>query len=303
MSDRCPLGCLLSLRHKLELFDKLITPILNYGCEVWGFIQADAVGRVHLQYICKRLLGVMKNTQNDFIYGELGRTNFLTRRYLLNMKYWFKILVAGESKYVTLIYRLMLNDIDTRVNTVNWASLLRHLLSSLGFHEVWVNQGVGNYNAFIALLKQRLTDTFIQNWRSRLDEPTRVTFYKAFAVFQLQPYLDMVNVNKFSNAFSRLRVSSHRLEVESGRWVKPVRIPFDERKCVNCSVLEDEYHFILECPLYSDLRKKYISKYYWLRPNMFKFLELLKSTSTGRIRNLSCYVYHAFNQRTNLLYR
>ena len=292
----------LSPRHKLELFDKLIAPILNYGCEVWGFIQADAVERVHLQF-CKRLLGVKKNTQNDFIFGELGRTNFLTRRYLLIIKYWFKILVAGESKYVKLIYRLMLNDIDTRVNTVNWASLLRHLLSSLGFHEVWVNQGVGNYNAFIALLKQRLTDTFIQNWRSRLDESTRATFYKTFAVFQLQPYLDMVNVNKFSKAFSRLRVSSHRLEVESGRWVKPVRIPFDERKCVNCSVLEDEYHFILECPLYSDLRKKYISKYYWLRPNMFKFLELLKSTSTGRIRKLSCYVYHAFNQRTNLLYR
>ena len=39
----------LSPRHKLELFDKLITPILNYGCEVWGFIQANAIERVHLQ--------------------------------------------------------------------------------------------------------------------------------------------------------------------------------------------------------------------------------------------------------------
>ena len=182
-------------------------------------------------------------------------------------------------------------------------SPLRHLLSSLGFHEVLVNQGVGNYNAFIALLKQRLTESFIQNWRSRLDESTRVTFYKDFAVFQLQSYLDMVNVNKFSNAFSRLRVSSHRLEVESGRWVKTVRIPFDERKCVNCSVLEGEYHFVLECSsLYSDLRRKYISKYNWSRSNMIKFLELLKSSSTGCILKLSCYVYNAFNQRTNLLY-
>ena len=117
----------LSPRHKLELFDKLITPILNYGCEVWGFIQADAVERVHLQF-CKRLLGVKKNTHNDFIYGELGRTNFLTRRYLLIIKYWFKILVTGESKYLKLIhvYRLMLNDIDPRANTVNCAFLLRH---------------------------------------------------------------------------------------------------------------------------------------------------------------------------------
>ena len=38
----------LSPRHKSDLFDKLITPILNYGCEVWGFIQANAIERVHL---------------------------------------------------------------------------------------------------------------------------------------------------------------------------------------------------------------------------------------------------------------
>ena len=36
----------ISPRHKLELFDKMITPILNYGCEVWGFIKADAIERV-----------------------------------------------------------------------------------------------------------------------------------------------------------------------------------------------------------------------------------------------------------------
>ena len=45
----------LSPRHKLELFDKLVTPILDYGSEIWGFIQGNAIERVHLQF-CKRLL-------------------------------------------------------------------------------------------------------------------------------------------------------------------------------------------------------------------------------------------------------
>ena len=43
--------------HKLELFDKLVLPILTYGCEVWGFHTAISIERVHLQF-CKRLLGV-----------------------------------------------------------------------------------------------------------------------------------------------------------------------------------------------------------------------------------------------------
>ncbi|MCG8034648.1 MAG: endonuclease/exonuclease/phosphatase family protein, partial [Candidatus Thiodiazotropha taylori] len=291
----------LSPRHRLELFDKLVTPILNYGSEVWGFIKGNAIERVHLQF-CKRLLGVKKTTQNDFVYGELGRTNYLTRRYLLIIKYWFKILSADEGKYVKLIYRLMQNDIDTKPNTVNWASLLRDLFSSLGFYEVWIQQGVGNYNNFISAVKQRLTDTFIQNWMARLGESSRANFYRTFAEFKLQPYLDNINIGKFSNALSRLRMASHRLEIESGRWVKPNSIPVIDRKCSNCSVLEDEYHFVLECPLYTDLRKKYIARHYWVRPSMFKFLELLNSSAES-IRKLSIYIFYAFSQRSNLLYR
>ena len=67
----------ISPKHKLELFYKLISPILNYGCEVWGFFQANSDERVHKQF-CKQILGVKKATQNDFVYGELGRTNYIT---------------------------------------------------------------------------------------------------------------------------------------------------------------------------------------------------------------------------------
>ena len=103
-----------------------------------------------------------KTTQNDFVYGELGRTNYQTTRYLLIKKYWFKILLSDDRKYIKIIYKEMLNDCDMVPNTVNWVSLVRHLLLSLGFYEVWMQQGVGNIKSFISLLKQRLTDTFIK---------------------------------------------------------------------------------------------------------------------------------------------
>ena len=59
--------------HRLELFDKLVLPILNYASEVWGFHKATSVKTVHLQF-CKKALGVKQSTQNDFVYGEIGRT-------------------------------------------------------------------------------------------------------------------------------------------------------------------------------------------------------------------------------------
>jgi len=47
----------LSVQHRLDIFEKLITPILNDGSQVWGFAQGACIERVHLQF-CERLLGV-----------------------------------------------------------------------------------------------------------------------------------------------------------------------------------------------------------------------------------------------------
>ena len=76
-------------------------------------------------------------------------------------------------------------------------------------------------------------------------------------------YLDYIMVEKFRNPLSKLRMSSYRLAVEVGRWHKPQSISFDERKCVNCGVVEDEFHFILQCYLYIDIKKKYLNKCFW----------------------------------------
>ena len=59
----------ISPKHKLDLFDKLISPILNYACEIWGFVQANSIERVHLQF-CKKLLAGEENNQryiNDIL--------------------------------------------------------------------------------------------------------------------------------------------------------------------------------------------------------------------------------------------
>ena len=231
-----------SPKHKLELFDKLISPILNYSCEVWRFCQANAVKRVHMQF-CKKLLGVKKTTQNDFIYGELGRENYATKRSFIIIKYWFKILQTPENKYIKIIYNMMIRDTKELPNKANRASLVRNLLASLGFREVWLTQGVGNVGTFLSVLKQRLSDIFMQNWHDRINNSSRANFYKTVMQFQFQPYLEKINVCKYIQALSKLRASSHRLAIESGRWVRPTRIPIVERKCVNCNIVENEFHF------------------------------------------------------------
>ena len=161
---------------------------------------------------CKQLLGVKNSTQNGFIYGELGRMSFYVHRIYAITKYWFRILLSDDRKYIKIIYNLMLRDIETKANIKNWASLLRNILSNLGFLHVWLSQGVGDIKQFLVVLEQRLTDNFLQQWQS-------MTQAGRFFIIPFQiSYLDIVLTKKFRVAMTRLRVSSHRLNIEAGRW-------------------------------------------------------------------------------------
>lgn len=117
----------LKTSHVLELFDKLVTPILNYGSEVWGFYKSASIETVHLQF-CKKILGVKQTTQNDFIYGELGRIDFQSQRYINIIKYWLKVVQSDNRKYAKLIYDMMLNDLEIRAQKQNWALSVKKLI-------------------------------------------------------------------------------------------------------------------------------------------------------------------------------
>ena len=41
----------LSIKCLLGLFDKMIKPILLYGCEVWGFSNNDILEKIHLKFV------------------------------------------------------------------------------------------------------------------------------------------------------------------------------------------------------------------------------------------------------------
>jgi hypothetical protein len=85
-------------------------------------------------------------------------------------------------------------------------------------------------------------------------------------------------------------------------WSRPATTPVNERLCNFCNVLEDEYHFIIECKLYDELRHKYILSKYWRRPNMYKFIDLMNNENQMIVRMLGTFMHTAFKKRNEILY-
>ena len=91
--------------------------------------------------------------------------------------------------------------------------------------------------------------------------------------------------------FTKLRLSSHKLLVERGRWIKP-KVAYNERRCTLCnySDIQDEFHITLCCVKFKSLREKYIKPYYYRRPSMQKFVELMNTDNRRDLHRLMIFL-------------
>ena len=114
----------------------------------------------------------------------------------------------------------------------------------------------------------------------------------------VQPYLNQGIRAKYKKYISKFRLSAHSLNVETGRYDSTIR---ENRLCTKCNLadIEDEYHFILKCPYYTDIRNLYINTYFTTRPSMYKLTQLVSSANKKILCNLGKYLMKASERRNN----
>jgi len=95
----------------------------------------------------KNILEGRGETQNNFAYGELGRTSLKSRQAVNVIRYWF------NTKYVTNIFSLMYRKGDNNLTHMSWASNVKYTFAvNIYVYEAYIsNQDVWNVNLFFSL--------------------------------------------------------------------------------------------------------------------------------------------------------
>ena len=175
--------------------------------------------------------------------------------------------------------------------------LLRNIYQNCFFFENWDRQIINKSS--LLCIKQRIFDNVTQSLYADIENSKKCIFYKYLIDgFHIQHYLRKAIPSKYQKIISKLRLSSHTLAIETGRYNKTNR---NDRKCFNCSdYVEDEFHFILVCPKYNDYRLRFLKKYYWEKPSMFKLLQLFNSENFTELCNLGRFLLLAMKRRNCL---
>ena len=124
-------------------------------------------------------------------------------------------------------------------------------------------------------------------------------------IFGTEPYLRSVKYIKYRVAISMLRVSSHALEIERGRYSSPMT-PVNERLCHACQKVEDEFHFMMECKSNSDHRHTFKNKLTTRCPNFAdlnqreQFVYMFTNEDNMSLTWLGKCIYKSFQRRNSV---
>lgn len=148
------------------------------------------------------------------------------------------------------------------------------LVRNLKMYELWNNQGASNIDGQVYKLCKYMQEIFEYHWqiavfddvRKDKNEGNKLRCYRNFKnTFgqNIEDYLVYFKKKANKSAFSKLRCSAHKLQIERGRYTIP-KTPEEKRICRHCNLnqVENEYHVVRECTLYKESRFKLDLKLY-----------------------------------------
>ena len=213
---------------KKKVLEAAIFSSLLYGCETWLGTEVREVEKIYISAL-KSVLGVRETTRTDTTLIESGMPSLqelIKKRTRTFMK---KELDRDGSCDTPLIKIYKLCESKRTKGFVFLSNLFN--LST---------QGV---------------DSVIEKFRTQ--DTSKARTYR-----EINPKMNVHNVytsNEYINererlSFTRFRLSSHHLRIETGRWA---RIEVEERICDCGNGIQDEQHVLLKCLKTEGERRKY----------------------------------------------
>ena len=179
--------------------------------------------------------------------------------------------LAPGLKRERLLYKAYLEQKSgIKDNDTNWLTRIKDILNQTGFSFVFDIKETNDTNKTPNIdtklayeIQQRFKEIFEQQTLYHLEEKEiksegKLVFYsKIKRKYKKELYLQSQNI-KNRNVIRNLRISTHKVNIETGRYKGINR---DERICELCilNTVETEIHFLTECPTFNDERISFLN--------------------------------------------
>ena len=291
-----------NIHNTLHLYNYMVRPILLYCCDFWGTLKHphnSPIERIHLSFL-KQLLGVRKTASTYGVHLELGTVPLLLNAIKGSVKNWERIHGNDCNDLLRAAYQ------ESTHKNLPWAASIRQIFETNGMMETYLAAGTETQESELPhiLLFQRLKDQFNQEALGDITrENSKLKFYSALKTESgTEKYLTDVTNVKHRIDLTRLRTSTHSLNIETGRWTQPDTAEEDRILCALCNTnsVEDETHVLVNCPCYENIRAEYIHET-TLTADMTDHDKAVKILKSEDLKPITKFVHEIFKTRDTML--
>ena len=156
------------------------------------------------------------------LYGELGRYPLYIDTIMSMIKYWIR-LYNNETKDALLKEGFSENLVMVNSNQQCWLRCIKIILDGCSLSYLYDNPQSIKDKTLSIIIQKKLKSKFFQNWSQQLDKSEKMRTYKLFKdIFCFEKYLYILNDNvKDRVSLTRFRTSTHKLQIEVGRYTVP----------------------------------------------------------------------------------
>ena len=178
----------------INLFEKMISPIFLYGCEIWGYGNIEPI-EVFFRKFIKRALGLNKSTPNCIVYGEVGKFPIVHTVYARMIAFWVKVSEGKQSKLSSLMYKIIYKlHLNGNYNSP-WLLCIKQILCNSGNPFFWYQQEQLTPKVFMKnVVAEQLKLQFFQTWESEVYRNRKCVSYRIFKdEIKSEPYLSKLD--------------------------------------------------------------------------------------------------------------
>ena len=158
----------------------------------------------------------------------------------------------------SFVVQSLIMSIDLHCNGKN--SFYSSVINMLNYYDIPFNFNHDTLDdTKITYLVDQMKKKYIAYCKHSLCNSQKLEFYNTIKdSYTPSPYLHLTRKNPNRKTLVKLRISNHKLLIETGRYNN---VPRSDRLCTICGHnVEDETHFLFHCPRYSSLRDNFFSK-------------------------------------------